>query len=75
MWSNLFKRPPLEDNHSSKATNSESAQANPHTIISLLDNSLSTATSDHFFLSPKQKEACLKQPLQNFTKWRNGKQT
>ena len=33
--SNLFKGPPLSDNHLSKMTNTESAQANSHIIITV----------------------------------------
>ena len=48
LQSNLFKQPPLEDNHSSKSTNAESAQANFHAIVTVEDDLLSNATSDHF---------------------------
>ena len=30
---NLFKRPPLQDNNSSKTPNAESAQADSYTIV------------------------------------------
>ena len=33
--SNLFKRPPLQDDHSSKMTNTESTQADSHTIVTV----------------------------------------
>ena len=33
LQSNLLKQPHLQDNHLSKMTNAESAQANSHTII------------------------------------------
>ena len=35
MQSNLFSRPPLEDDDSPKMANAESAQANSHTIVKL----------------------------------------
>ena len=35
LQSNLFKRPPLQDEHLSKMANAESAQANSHTIITV----------------------------------------
>ena len=50
---NLFKRPPLLDDHLSKMTSAESTQSNSHKIITVQDDQLSNATSDHFFLSPK----------------------
>ena len=53
--SNLFKGPPLSDNHLSKMTNTESAQANSHIIITVQDNHLSNATRYHFFVSQMKK--------------------
>ena len=31
--------------------------------------------TNHFFCLPNEKKTCLKEPLQNFTQQRNGKQT
>ena len=36
------------NNHSSKMTNLEFPQANPHTVVTVWDNHLSNAASDHF---------------------------
>ena len=40
-----------------KTTNSESTKAYSRAIVTVWDNHLSNATSDHFFLSPKEKIA------------------
>ena len=57
--------------HLCNTTNVKSAQANSRPVITVQDNHLSNATSDHFF-KPKWKKACPKQ-LQNFIHWRNAK--
>ena len=36
-------------------TNAESTQANSHTIVTVQDDRLSNATSDHFFVSQMKK--------------------
>ena len=36
-------------------TNAESAQANSYTIVTVLDDHLSNATNDHFFVSQMKK--------------------
>ena len=45
-----------KDDHSSKTTNAESAQANSGTIVTIEDDHLSNATSDHFFCLPNEKK-------------------
>ena len=64
LQSNLLRRSPLSDDHSSKTTNAESAPANSRTIVTVSDGHLFNATSDHFFVS-QMKKAYLK-PLKNF---------
>ena len=58
-----------------KTTNAESAQANSRTIVTVQDDRLPNANSDHFFLTSKWKKTCLKQWLQNFIQRRNAKKT
>ena len=41
----------IYNNHLSKTTNAEYAQANSHRIITVYDDQQSNATSDHFFVS------------------------
>ena len=55
-WINLkhYSQTFLND-HLCKTTNSESAQANSGIIVTVWDNHLSNATSDHFFCLPKEK--------------------
>ena len=55
LQSNLFIRPPLLGDHSSKTTNTESAQAISHKIVTASDDHLSNATSDHFFVTQMKK--------------------
>ena len=45
-----------------------------HKIVTVQDDHLSNATSNHLFCPPNEKKLS-KQPLQNFTQQRNGKQT
>ena len=60
---------------SSKTDNAGSTQANYHTIVIVQDNHGSNGTSEHFFfVSQMKKKTCRKQPLENFTQRRNGKQ-
>ena len=59
-----------------KTTNAESAQATSRPILTVEDDQLSNANSDHFFLTPKwKKKTCLKQQLQTFIQGRNAKKT
>ena len=53
---------------------SEFAQANSHTIVTVYNNYLSNATSNHFFFVCHMNKTCVKQPLQNFAQQSNGKQ-
>ena len=55
------------NDHLSKTTNVQTTQANSRTVVTVLDNNLRNATSDHFFCLPNEIKTCLKQPLQNFT--------
>ena len=61
------------NDHLYKTTNAEPAQSNSHAIVTVQDDHLSNATSNHFFVS-QMKKTCLKQPLQNFTQRKNHKQ-
>ena len=58
--------------HLCKTTNAESTQANSHPIVTVQDNHLSNATSEHFFDS-QMKKTCLKQQLPNFIQRKNVK--
>ena len=62
--------------HLCTTTNAESAQTNSHPIVTVQDNHMSNATSNHFFLTPKwKKKNLVKQQLQNFIQQRNAKKT
>ena len=56
LHSNLPKQPPLQDDHLSKSTNAESAQANSYTIIIVQDDHLPNETSDQFFCPPNEQK-------------------
>ena len=56
-------------------TNAESTQANSRTIVTVNDDHLFNATSNHFFYLPNEKKTYLKQPLKNFNQQRNAKET